>query len=181
MDGATNSGINYPQIYSENNLIGIVWEGLGSGTAVFFNASDVGVVGIDPANAINVTNSNGSQSKPDIAIENGVFHIVYSELSGSELKYCRVGTVNGAAEINNDLMSIYPNPTNGSMLTIELPKSESIDVNVQLFDFSGRSIFNSAEQLVNGKITLNLETVSAGTYLIQVNDGNMIYESKIMK
>lgn len=181
MDGASNFAINYPQIYYNDNLLGIVWEGLGEGTDVFFNGSNTGAVGINSANAINITDTLGSQSKPDIAILNGVFHIVYSELSGSQVKYRRVSAINGTEEIENNLISTYPNPLNGNTITIELEKSEASEVKAQLFDFSGRLIFSSTAQINNGKIILNLGEVSNGTYLFRVDDGKTIYDSKIIK
>ena len=112
MDGASNTGVNYPQIAVSGSLIGIVWEALGSGTDVYFNASDAGVTGLLPTHAINITNVTNSQSKPDIAILDGAFHIIYSELSGAEVKYVRVNAVNSLAEnqVENQC-PIYPNPS----------------------------------------------------------------------
>ncbi|MBI3135995.1 MAG: T9SS type A sorting domain-containing protein [Bacteroidetes bacterium] len=181
MDGASGSGINYPQIYYAGNLLGIVWEGLGESTDVFFNASNTGAAGIIPANAINVTDAVGSQSKPDMAILNGSFHIVYAELSGAEVKYCRVSSVNGTAEMADNAVSVYPNPVNGNQVTVELKNSKSAGIQVQLFDLSGRLVFSTTAQPVAGKIYLNLDAVSDGSYLLRINDGVFSYDLKLIK
>ena len=181
MQGASNLGINYPQIDYKENLIGVVWEGLGSGTDVFFNGSSNGVSGIVNSNAINVTNASGSESKPDIAIVNGMYHIVYSQITGAELMYCRVLNVTGLSESKNDPLTIFPNPINGNSLSLTLKESQAEEVTITLFDFTGRLISSFTAPINAGIVTMDLDNIAKGSYLIQVYDGKKIYESKIIK
>lgn len=78
-------------------------------------------------------------------------------------------------------ITVYPNPLNGNLLTIELSGTESTEVRVELFDFSGRLVFSQTAQPISGKIILNLDNISIGTYLVRINDGTKIYDSKIIK
>jgi hypothetical protein len=110
MDGASNSGINYPQLAVSGSIVGLVWEGLGSSTDVFFNGSATGASGILPANAINVTNETGSQSKPDVVYLDGAFHVFYSELSGSEVRCRTVTAANGINAYPVLRLQVFPNP-----------------------------------------------------------------------
>lgn len=83
------NGANYPQLCFKNDTVGVVFEGIGLNTDVFFIASYAAENGFNISNRINVTNVTGIQSKPDIAYSNGDFHLVYSE--GNDLKYVVIG------------------------------------------------------------------------------------------
>ena len=167
MDGVTPTGINYPQLYYADNLLAIVWEGLGSSTDVFFNASTTGASGILSSNAINVTDSAGSQSKPDIAIMNGAFHIVYAESSGSLVKYCRVNATSGISETENNSAKIYPNPSSGSV-NINLQYALNKNVVITVLSANGEMIETETRQSIDGSLNLDLSHLQTGIYFVQL-------------
>lgn len=108
---------NYPQIAYGNNNIGLVWEGLGQSSDVFFNASNSGISGLDTSNTINITDAIGPQSKPDIAYDGSKYHIIYANTS--HLEYLQITVPTGISNGNTISRSkIYPNPTKG-ILTLE--------------------------------------------------------------
>jgi hypothetical protein len=180
-DDASNTGINYPQIAVEGSLIGLVWEGLGSGTDVYFNASNTGVADLLPSNAINVTNITSSQSKPDIAILNGAFHLVYSELSGAEVKYVRIHAVN-AVEENNALtsLSLYPNPAE-NFTQLDVSGLEFNSANIQVCDLSGRVLFIQQIQTGASFVSIDLSGFSTGTYLLKLAADEQIRTFRFVK
>jgi len=180
MDGASNSGINYPQIYFDDNSLGIVWEGLGNSTDVFFNASSTGIVGILPVNAINVTNASNSQSKPDIAIVNGTFHLVYTELSGTKVNYCRVYSSTGITETENNLSRIYPNPTS-NFLQIDLPYFQDEQVTITILSANGEVLQAKSYQMYQSSMSLDLNHFQAGIYLVQLTFDDRIEVHRIVK
>ncbi len=51
------------------------------------------------------------------------------------------------------------------------------DAYIQIFDLQGRSIYHSAE--VNEKLSINMEQLAAGIYLIQIKNGDHPYFKKI--
>lgn len=83
------NGANYPQLALKNDTLGFVFEGIGTQTDVFFMHSYTGESGVNISNRINLTNASGVQNKPDVAIDNGAFHVVYAD--GSTLKYVTLG------------------------------------------------------------------------------------------
>jgi len=180
MDGVTPSGINYPQIAYAGNLLAIVWEGLGTSTDVFFNASSTGVTGINSSNAINVTDEISSQSKPDVAILNGTFHIVYSELSGSVVKYCRVNATVDIDEPVSYSATIYPNPTNGQ-LKIYLPESIDQSISINILASDGQCIENISAIADEEFIQLDLDHLATGIYFIEFMSEDRTEVHRIVK
>lgn len=59
--------------------------------------------------------------------------------------------------------TLYPNPTE-QFVTVETTKEE--DMQVHLFDANGKAIMVSS--LFNQKVTVDLQTLSAGTYVMKI-------------
>jgi hypothetical protein len=178
MTGVAPSGINYPQISVDGALIGIVWEGLGSSTDVFFNGSNTGVANLLPSNAINVTNITGSQSKPDIVALNSSFHIVYSQLTGAEVKYVSVQATSSIAAESKPVFSFYPNPTSENVL-LDLTDSEIETGKIAVSDLSGRVVFES--DFSGTLITIPAMQFAAGMYQVHVISNDQILEFRFIK
>lgn len=73
--------------------------------------------------------------------------------------------------------SLSPNPNNGSF-NIKFNSSSNKDISINIFDLRGRAIFNKSYQntgLFDQNLQLN--TIQAGVYLVNVQDG----ENKIVK
>lgn len=80
-------------------------------------------------------------------------------------------------EIQN-LISIYPNPTN-EILTINL-KSNLSTYKIELFDTNGNNIY--VETLNNNSINkINLKDIVDGLYFIKLEYDNKIYTQKIIR
>jgi len=163
----SNAGINYPQIAVAGPTIGLVWEGLGVSTDVFFNASYTGVANLLPENAINVTEIANSQSKPDLAILDGKFHIIYSELSGAVVKYVQVQNVTSVEEHEVSAVSLFPNPVSNAA-QLDLSAYVFSTAEVTIYDLSGKVVY--ASQIASGSLSvnLNLEHLAPGTYNLQL-------------
>jgi Secretion system C-terminal sorting domain len=76
-------------------------------------------------------------------------------------------------EVKNQLpVNLYPNPSNGSNLTLSLDIEKAGYVRVGLYDALGKLVTTSLNQLNSGNNNLNLNynTFSAGVYYIQVLD-----------
>lgn len=75
----------------------------------------------------------------------------------------------------NEEMLIYPNPAN-SELIFELPSSDTYTITI--LDLSGKQVlsYNSLEIY----FSMNIENLSNGTYIVQINNGVQIANKKII-
>jgi len=92
-------------------------------------------------------------------------------------------------EINNTPLSIYkyslnginiyPNPTS-SYLLIDLHVNKTQQIEVRVFDYTGKLIISKNEQVITGKNTLsiNVNSLSKGFYIVKIGSD---YSSKFLK
>lgn len=78
-------------------------------------------------------------------------------------------------------LNMYPNPTSES-LNIELGNNEN-DINLQLFDMSGKLVHKDVINAYDAKYVLPMQSVATGNYLVQMQsvDGKMKTTHKVMK
>jgi hypothetical protein len=79
-------------------------------------------------------------------------------------------------------LNVYPNPSNGSDLKLNISGIESDNVQVKIFDSMGRKI-QSERFIVNGTLQteLNFQSkLSNGIYLIEVSSENMVQTARIL-
>ncbi|MCB0466098.1 MAG: T9SS type A sorting domain-containing protein, partial [Aequorivita sp.] len=68
--------------------------------------------------------------------------------------------------ISESTVSIYPNPAT-SEFTIALPRSMKAEVRV--FDITGKLLIYEAEAIIADKHTVNVSSLSSGTYFVRLN------------
>jgi hypothetical protein len=177
-DAATsNAQINYPQLDHKDGITGIVWEAAGQSIDVFINFSETGFSGIDAANTFNLTNASGAQNKPDIAVGDSYFHVVYAD--GLNLKYTQVTPLLSIQDESNYMVSTYPNPAS-EQLTFSLKESE-ITVGIMLYNLNGELVLESAPTSSN-EVVLDVSELACGLYkyILKTTDkhyqGNVVIE-----
>ena len=67
----------------------------------------------------------------------------------------------------NNKLSLYPNPNNGSFY-LNLPKNKNYE-NISIFDLNGRIVFTQDISVQNTDIKLTL-SLSKGIYFLQINN-----------
>lgn len=78
--------------------------------------------------------------------------------------------------ITSNTIALYPNPCNRQFV-ISCPQSTR---NVEIFDLTGKLIFNTSEQ--NTEIIINTSNWSSGIYMVQITDKNgKTYNQKVVK
>ena len=89
------------------------------------------------------------------------------------LENCEVLSV---LDIEN-MTRVYPNPANGSVNII----SQFIDgaTTVKLIDLNGRIVFEGNYNFEN-KINVNLQSISSGVYILNLNNNGVIYNHKLI-
>lgn len=121
--------------------------------------------------------------------ESGTFNVTLTSTSstcGNDSKTLSV-TVNittlGISENTLETLDIYPNPFNNS-INIILPNTLN-NVTIRLYDLSGRIIYNTRKTVIeNNRLEItNLNTLSKGTYILQITDleTNATLKHKVIK
>ncbi|WP_299228684.1 M12 family metallo-peptidase [uncultured Psychroserpens sp.] len=78
-------------------------------------------------------------------------------------------------------LSIYPNPNSGEFSIKFTSNNFNDDVNIQLFDIRGRSIFKNIYDGANEfDETISLSNVQSGVYLVSISNGNNKVTKKIV-
>lgn len=91
-------------------------------------------------------------------------------------------TVTSIEENLSDIrMNIFPNPTS-EFLNIELSNNEK-DINLQLFDMSGKLIHKDVITAYTNKFVLPMNAVATGKYLVQMQseDGKLNTTHQVVK
>ncbi|MBI3135994.1 MAG: multicopper oxidase domain-containing protein [Bacteroidetes bacterium] len=83
-------------------------------------------------------------------------------------------------EIENQV-SVYPNPVNGNLITVELAQSSSSTVLFELYDASGRLILSDQQVMESTKTAIDLSTVSPGIYVLRITSGSEIYAVNVLR
>lgn len=84
-------------------------------------------------------------------------------------------------QINNTIISMFPNPTNGEVTITSTSKTGNAQniTNIEVFDLSGKIILKSS--LLSFSSTIDLSPFAPGTYLIKVQTEDYSYQQKIIK
>ena len=89
----------------------------------------------------------------------------------------------GAAGItsytNNDLIKVYPNPSNGNVYVEFLNQNETI-VNLQITDVVGKEIRQENLSASQGKINIDMSNLNSGVYFITAKTASGISTQKII-
>lgn len=85
----------------------------------------------------------------------------------------------GTADFDNeDVMKVFPNPTDG-IVNIHINKYFG-NVDIQLVDITGRQVYSANKVEFNGQKSIDLSSVNPGIYLLKVKGESLNYVEKII-
>lgn len=113
----------------------------------------------------------------DVGIDN---LSIQTGLKGGKLASQNPTSIIDASEVED--MQIFPNPNNGSLLNINMPKSETNTYGIALFDIQGREVMNKTVNQENTDIALDMSETKmiAGIYFVIVNNGSKQFKKKLI-
>lgn len=88
------------------------------------------------------------------------------------------GTAGVEDKITSTNVSLYPNPT-ASQFTVELPKA--VKAEIRVFDISGKLLIFENPKSISNKLTLNVSSLSKGTYFVRINSEEGTATKKLLK
>lgn len=92
---------------------------------------------------------------------------------------CYVSFVLSTREINEEKYRVFPNPVKDK-LRIEIPKNESGNYVISIFNLFGKVIANKIYNQA-GIIEINTTSVKNSFYILQIEIDNKIYRQKFIK
>ncbi|MDP2423933.1 MAG: FISUMP domain-containing protein [Bacteroidales bacterium] len=128
---------------------------------------------------ISFTGSGQSTTVDSIRVQN-LTQGTSLTLNGSDVLHL-VGVVGieRLTESRNHSLRIYPNPTTSSS-NIEFEVSEAGLVTIDLFDFTGKKVGSTQNNLHIGTQTFNVSGLNVGIYTVRIKSANFIYSGKII-
>jgi hypothetical protein len=83
----------------------------------------------------------------------------------------------GVNDLNSLVFGLFPNPTTGA-ITLQV-STEVEDLDMQVFDATGRVVFAQDNLIVQGSISLDFSYLSTGTYTIMLRNDNGVSVSRL--
>lgn len=80
---------------------------------------------------------------------------------------------------NEDMIRVYPNPTNGS-INLRINKFTG-KINIQIVDINGRTVYNQTDDNFNVEKTININSLQSGVYILKLSGDNLNYTQKVIK
>jgi len=77
-------------------------------------------------------------------------------------------------------LNIYPNPIHNGNVTVEIPENLSGNIQLKLYDISGRLLWNGNAQGTDKYASIDMTNLAAGMYQIQLTNDDKIFTSKVI-
>ncbi len=113
--------------------------------------------------------------------QNGLYYVVVSNAAGcSSTSLTLQVTGVGVRENLVGNLSMYPNPTSGAV-TVLLPTTITKDVRIQVLDLQGKVCLSAVVTPGMKQISLNLDDIKSGMYLISFQTSEQVHLGKLIK
>ncbi len=158
---------NHPKIAGDDTIMAVVWYNTMPGEAdIYFRYSNTGASGLI-GDGINISNpTTGTQSNPDIAYANGVFHIVYQNSATQELYYLRA-IMDEYIGIEETSAFKYALTIANENLHIQFIDQDFENKKIEVMDTRGGILFT--EKLSNASsFQMSLSSFAHGIYFVRV-------------
>lgn len=149
---------------------------------VCVNDGTINLSGTPTGGSFNGTGVTGNMFDPS-ASGAGTFTITYNysdsnSCSNSDTKTINVDLCTTLAELNSDVISIYPNPTSGSF-TIDFKSTHIENISIEIYDAIGKLILQ--ETSTSAKTTVYLDNYAKGIYSTKLKTNNVYKVFRIIK
>jgi PKD repeat protein len=125
----------------------------------------------------------GATSQSYTAMQSGSYNVIISDSNGCINSGGLSVVITGINEFESpDLISIYPNPSNGTF-TVEFSNAQTNDeVTIEILDVFGRNVFSSQQNLIgkSWKKEIDLSKAARGVYYIEVKTEDNFMRKKIV-
>ncbi len=113
----------------------------------------------------------------------GMARVIYMGGTAMPTNDANENTVSAQKEMENSFIAnIYPNPSNGEAVYLNLNNVESNEVFIKVIDYSGKVVFNnrySVDTALNVRLEFR-QILTSGIYLVEVVDGEKVNLSRLI-
>lgn len=166
---------SYPRIAGSGDTLAAVWqESAATGSDIILAWSASGSRALRE-NVVNIAGANLSQTQPDIAYADGLFHIVYSDQAEGRVMYRQAGfepfTGTAATRVEREELQIFPNPA-VDQATVVLPFEGPSSTVITLRNLQGQVV---GQMPVNTQAArLPVGHLPAGLYFVEARQRGRI-------
>jgi len=110
------------------------------------------------------------------AVADGTVDVVASATDGSNVSYSLEIVISNqttgmASSINNNSISVYPNPAT-NFINIDVNKLSNADkINIKIINTTGQTVYSKEYTNMNGIIKIETSNLSQGMYYLMLNNG----------
>ena len=175
-----NGSQNYPRITIDGDTIVMAWRETEGGNQEIY--CSISLPGMNPMQALTSykekanSTSTGVQTNPEIIYKNGLVHLFYEDGASGNLIYRR-GTINVNLKVeeNDELVTIFPNPTVNGMFHCENSVSV-VNITNAIGDNIPYTIRNAP-----GQLTIEISNSTKGIYYMYYqHDDNRVNVTKLI-
>lgn len=176
---------NYPIIAGKGDTLGIVWQGYNGGMQdILFAWSVTGAAGIGSVIDTITAGSMGNQSRPDVVFNNGAFHVVYSDGTGTQVKYVKgtVSTMLSVDEANNEAtFNLSANSMSGA-IEVSLISQQDTKANISIINAVGQQMKYQEINVSTGQNKYSLShQFNTGIYFVVVTTSKgQVFQKKVL-
>lgn len=176
---------NNPVIAGKGDTLGLVWLGYnGTSQEVLFTCSFTGAAGLGNVIDTLTKGLSGHQSRPDIAFNNGKFHIVYSNSVGTQVKYVEGTYVTNLSvdEITNNgtTIEVYPNPSRDKISFKVKGDYRNSDEQINFYNSIGQKVGSNILGM-DSSCSMDVSDWNAGIYFCTIiSDSSIIGQTKFI-
>ncbi len=176
---------NYPVIAGKGDTLGVVWLGYnGTSQDVLFSWSITGAAGLG-VNVDTLTKGlTGHQTRPDIVFNNGKFHVVYSNATGTQVHYLEGMIVPNVSveEIATAPILNFTSYNNNGSIEIQISSSQELNGNFLIVNSFGQQIKKIPASIKTDFNSYSIEhRMGAGIYfVILTTEDGKLYQNKLV-
>ncbi|HPE99482.1 MAG TPA: T9SS type A sorting domain-containing protein, partial [Bacteroidales bacterium] len=132
-----------------------------------------------------VWSGTGVTGSDFLANTTGAFTITYTYTDANTCSNSATGTITvenctSISEYSSNEMVVYPNPAS-DVITISFGKVDASQVEITLFDLSGRLVSNEVLNLNGSSVEVSVNQLPAGVYTLKVKAGTDVFFTKITR
>ena len=147
----------------------------------------------DGTNTVGLNSNSDGETSPSTATElwssDEMWHTFDNTTNSWELEislaiYPNLCSIDVATDDIKGLtsMDIFPNPVSGTFF-IELTTSESLDLDIEIFDVTGRKVISEGTISVMGNTShpIDASNLTTGAYFVRITNGSSTVTTKVLK